>query len=175
VFQNQESSYDQEHGQEADDFGANAFQQSDDDQSVGALLGTNPMEASPFDPQEFQDDPFRDLPYDDSRRLPTSHSFDDEEGERSGNGRSISPRSPNMVGQVLQAFLKSDTGKMLVAQAAAVALAMVTKKVSEFFPADKNPDLASSPAYAPAETGFAPVASLASPDSPDASTHTSAL
>ncbi|SFQ31852.1 hypothetical protein [Hymenobacter arizonensis] len=178
VFQSQggASEHQPEYGQQSDDlgFGANAIPTSDD-QSVGALFGANSLEESPFDPQDFQDDPFRDLPYDDSRRLPTSHDFDGDELALSSSQKHISPRSSNMVGQVLQAFLKSDTGKMLVAQAAAVALAMVTKKVSEFFPADKNPDLADSPAYAPAETGFAPVASLASPDSPDASTHTSAI
>ncbi|WP_426058446.1 hypothetical protein [Hymenobacter sp. B1770] len=184
VFQDHEGAFEQEHEHESDDlgFGSKAAPQStEQDQAVGALFsadsfGDNQLQNSPFNPEEFQDDPFRDLPYDDSRRLPTSHDFDkEEELESNSNGKYISPRSSNMVGQVLQAFLKSDTGKMLVAQAAAVALAMVTKKVSEFFPADKNPDLASSPAYAPAETGFAPVASLASPDSPDASTHTSAL
>ena len=67
-----------------------------------------------------------------------------------------------MVAAVLQSFLKSDTGKVLVAQVAAVALAMVTKKVSEFFPADKNPDLATSAGYEPTKTGSAPAASLAS-------------
>ncbi|WP_051718972.1 hypothetical protein [Hymenobacter sp. IS2118] len=126
---------------------------------------------SAFNPEHFEDDPFKDLPYDDSRRLPTSHDFDgfDEMPEPAATAR------PSFVGQVLQSFLKSDTGKIIVAQAAAVVLALVTKKVSEFFPADKNPDLSDSPAVAPAETGFAPVVSPASPDFLDASTHTSAI
>jgi hypothetical protein len=75
---------------------------------------------------------------------------------------------------------------VLVGQVAAVALALVTKKVSEFFPAEKKSDatsensgatsdLATSTGYAPAETGFAPVASSVSLDSPDASTHSQSL
>ncbi|MBF9236035.1 hypothetical protein I2I05_01380 [Hymenobacter sp. BT683] len=158
-----------EHGQghEADDlgFGSKAAPQAQP-------ATPSPVASSAFDPEEFEDDPFKDLPYDDSRRLPASHAFDDADGEQEANP---APARPSFVGQVLQNFLKSDTGKVLVAQAAAVVLAVVTKKVSEFFPADKNPDLASSPAVAPAETGFAPAVSLASPDSPDASTHTPAI
>ncbi|WP_210514712.1 hypothetical protein [Hymenobacter terricola] len=120
-------------------------------------------EQSGYDPEEFEDDPFQDLPYDDSRRLPTSHAFDDNVRAPAASSRS------RMIGSVLQAFLQSDTGKMLVAQTAAVALALVTKKVSEFFPATKNSDLAASPAPASAEYGFSPVASSASPVPSDAS------
>ena len=160
-----------EQAHEADDLGFGSKAVSQADQAAGFPTGTNPFEPSPFNPQEFEDDPFRDMPYDDSRRLPASHAFDHapRSVENPWNERS------RMVGSVLQAFLKSDTGKVLVAQVAAVALAMVTKKVSEFFPADKNPDLATAPGYAPAETGSAPAVSLASPDSPDASTHTSSI
>ena len=118
---------------------------------------------SAFADEEFEEDPFQDLPYDDSRRLPASHAFDEPKQIKSTNSRS------RLVGSVLQAFLQSDTGKVLVAQAAAVALAMVTKKVGEFFPADKNADLATSPGYATAETGASPVASSAPSDSSDAS------
>ena len=119
---------------------------------------------SAFADEEFEEDPFQDLPYDDSRRLPASHAFDEPKpAARAANSRS------RLVGSVLQAFLQSDTGKVLVAQAAAVALAMVTKKVGEFFPADKNADLATSPGYATAETGASPVASSAPSDSSDAS------
>lgn len=117
-----------------------------------------------FADEEFEEDPFQDLPYDDSRRLPASHAFDESVPAASpANSRS------RLVGSVLQAFLQSDTGKVLVAQAAAVALAMVTKKVGEFFPAAKNTDLATSPGYGTAETGASPVASSAPSDSSDAS------
>jgi hypothetical protein len=124
---------------------------------------------SPHDTEDFEDDPFQDLPYDDSRRLPTSHAFDD------GNGSSKRASGPSMIGTALQAFLRSDTGKVLVGQAAAVVLALVTKKVGELFPADKNVDLASAPGPAPVQTGDTPAVSLASPDSPDAFTHSSAI
>ena len=132
-----------EHTHEADDLGFG---------SKAAYAGAAP------DTAEFEDDPFQDLPYDDSRRLPASHAFDTVE---------IQPRSSRsqVLGSLLQAFLQSDTGKVLVAQAAAVALALVTKKVGEFFPADKNADLATSPGYAPAESGAVPVASPAPPAS----------
>ncbi|MBD2770451.1 hypothetical protein IC235_21410 [Hymenobacter sp. BT664] len=133
------------------------------------LHGALRQQPSPYDPEDFEDDPFQDLPYDDSRRLPTSHAFDDDNGIESRWSGS------DLIGRALQAFLKSDTGKMLVAQAAAVVLAMVTKKVSELFPADKNVDLASSPGYAPVRTEGTPAVSLASPDSPDASTRSSSI
>lgn len=114
--------------------------------------------------EEFGEDPFQDLPSDDSRRVPAARTFDASASAAS----SFNARS-RMVGAVLQAFLQSDTGKVLVAQAAAVALAVVTKKLGEFFPADKNADLATSPGYATAETGASPVASSAPSDSSDAS------
>ena len=108
--------------------------------STGASQAAPPAAASRhevagFDPEEFEDDPFQDLPYDDSRRLPASHAFD----EAAPAASRVASRS-SMVGAVLQSFLQSDTGKVLVAQVAAVALAMVTKKVSEYFPAPKNAD-----------------------------------
>ena len=138
-----------------------------------------PEYSSGFDTEEFEDDPFQDLPYDDSRRLPDTHAFEQEQSPATSN------RS-HFVADVLKSFLKSDTGKVIVGQVAAVALALVSKKVSEFFPADKNSeatsdnsgvnsDLATSAGYAPVETGFAPVASSVSLDSPDASTHSQSL
>lgn len=143
---------------EADDlgFGSRAATPSQN------LAEASPHEPSAFGHESFEEDPFQDLPYDDSRRLPASHAFD-------GNG--YAPAAPvsngrsKMVGAVLQSFLQSDTGKVLVAQVAAVALALVTKKVGEFFPADKNSDLAASPANA----GVSPVASSASSVPSDAS------
>jgi hypothetical protein len=122
-------------------------------------------EAADFDAEEFEEDPFQDLPYDDSRRLPASHAFDEDAvpEPKAANTRS------HMLADVVKAFLQTDTGKVLVAQAAAVAMALVTKKIGEFFPADKNADLATSPGYAPAEAGAVPVASPAPSVSSDAS------
>jgi hypothetical protein len=123
--------------------------------------------AKPFaSDDDFEEDPFQDLPYDDSRRLSASHTFEDGPAAPAaspGNSRS------RLIGSLLQAFLRSDTGKVLVAQVAAVGLAMVTKKVGEFFPTTKNSDLAASPGVAPAAFGDYPAASSVSSAPSDAS------
>ena len=129
-----------------------------------------PAQAKPAGPEE---DPFQDLPYDDSRRLPTSHAFDSDAKAAKGVPTPAMAAAPHnsvarVVGSVLQQFLQSDTGKVLVAQTAALALAAVTKKAGEFFPADKNADLAESPNVTPARPAASPVASPAPSASPDA-------
>jgi len=96
-------------------------------------------------------------PYDDSRRLPDSDSFvetneDDqlsEASEETYTPQAVPKRSS--VGPALLAFAKSETGRVITAQAAALALAFVTKKVQGFLPkygeeTDNNADLASSSA-----------------------------
>lgn len=171
VFMKQDEHEDQgEREHESDDlgFGSTARAHSYDTDTTYGSHDRDERDASPFDTEDFEDDPFQDLPYDDSRRLAPSHAYD---GGAAYGGNSTGSK----VGTVLQSFLKSDTGKVIVAQAAAVALAMVTKKLSEFFPPAKNADLATSPGYAPAETGFAPVATPVSLVSPDASTHSQSL
>ena len=62
-----------------------------------------------------------------------------------------SSEAANLAASALKSFLQSDTGKMLVAQASAVLMAYVAKKFGEYLPMLKNPDLATSPAYASAE------------------------
>lgn len=60
-------------------------------------------------------------------------------------GRSVPARRSVDAGpSMLQTFLQSDAGKMLVAQASAVLMAFVAKKAGEYFPMLKNPDLAPS-------------------------------
>jgi hypothetical protein len=169
-----------EHGQRYDSDGPDFATATSHAENHAHLAAAGfPEESSDYDTEDFEDDPFQDLPYDDSRRLPDSHAFEEAESPTAGH------RS-HFVADVLKSFLSSDTGKVLVGQVAAVALALVTKKVSEFFPADKNSeaasdnsgvssDLAASSGHAPVETGFAPVASSVSPDSPDASTHSQSL
>ena len=120
------------------------------------------------------DDPFQDLPYDDSRRLPAARGFDNDSDPAKGEPTAAMAAVPShsmarVVGSVLQQFLQSDTGKVLVAQAGALALAAVTKKAGEFFPADKNADLADPSDAKPASPAAAPVASSAPSASPDAS------
>ena len=158
-----------EPGDEADDLGFGSKAAAQPEPAAGRRHQAH--EPLPHDTEDFEDDPFQDLPYDDSRRLAPSHAFD----HKNGLSSSPLPRQPNVLAGVLQAFLKSDTGKVLVAQVAAVVLAMVTKKVSEFFPADKNADLATSTAPVPSETGFSPAVSPVSPASPDAFTHSASL
>ncbi len=96
-------------------------------------------------------------PYDDSRRLPDSNRFaetseNNQDTETAGEAeppRLSSKRSS--VGPALLAFAKSETGRVITAQAAALALAFVTKTVQGFLPkygeeTDKNTDLAASSA-----------------------------
>ncbi len=65
-----------------------------------------------------------------------------ETGE-SDNGNNSSDAS-SIMASAFKAFVQSDTGKMLVAQASAVVLAFVAKKAGEYLPILKNADLAGS-------------------------------
>ncbi|WP_303309628.1 hypothetical protein [Hymenobacter sp. BT730] len=56
----------------------------------------------------------------------------------------------SIMADAFNVFLKSDTGKMLIAQVSAVLMAYVAKKVGEYLPVDKNNDLATAPAAQPA-------------------------
>ncbi|MBU6119917.1 hypothetical protein [Hymenobacter siberiensis] len=160
----------QQYAHEADDLGFGSTASHPDENPSETAAAAPFVAGSTYADEKFEEDPFQDLPYDDSRRLPASQAFD----ESAPAGCAKKSRS-RIVGSVFQAFLQSDTGKVLVAQAAAVALAMVTKKVGEFFPADKNADLATSPGYGTAETGASPVASSAPSDSSDASNPSKSL
>lgn len=62
-----------------------------------------------------------------------------------------SSEAANLAASAFQSFLQSDTGKMLIAQVTAVLMAYVAKKVGEYLPLVKNPDLATSASYATAE------------------------
>ena len=98
------------------------------------------------------------LPYDDSRRLMPSNQFgdnneelDNEEDKAEKNTKSGSILG--LVGPALLSFAKSEVGRVVAAQAAAVALAMATKVVQDIMPKDqdadktgKNADLADSSA-----------------------------
>jgi hypothetical protein len=56
-----------------------------------------------------------------------------------------SSEASNLMASAFQSFLQSDTGKMLLAQVTAVLMAYVAKKVGDYLPMVKNPDLATSP------------------------------
>jgi len=97
-------------------------------------------------------------PYDDSRRLPDSNSFAEDDETDAGHAKGVdtehveAPKSKlSILVPALLSFAKTETGRVIVAQATAVALALATKAVQGFMPkheaeADKNADLAASSA-----------------------------
>jgi len=85
-------------------------------------------------------------PYDDSRRLPESNSFAEHEEE----AVPAEAKKPWLIPAVM-AFAQSETGKVVLAQVAAVAMAFISSKVKDILPsnatdANKNADLAASSA-----------------------------
>jgi len=109
-----------------------------------------------------------DLPYDDSRRLPHSNSFADVdlEEEPVADAPAKSKSKGSTLLPMLVSFAQSETGRVIVAQAAAVALALVTKTVQGFTTKDeaetgKNADLAGSSASAGVQPATWPATSAA--------------
>jgi hypothetical protein len=103
------------------------------------------------------EDSYQARPYDDSRRLPDSNSFaeDDMDSQyQQHDAKEVAEASKSkfgLIGPALFAFAKTETGRALAAQAAAVGLALATKVVHGFMAkheadADKNADLAASSA-----------------------------
>jgi hypothetical protein len=86
-------------------------------------------------------------PYDDSRRLPESNSFAEDEEEAAAP---TAPKKPWLVPAVMS-FAQSETGKVVLAQAAALAMGFISSKLKDILPsnaadANKNADLAASSA-----------------------------
>ena len=109
-------------------------------------------------------------PYDDSRRLPDSNSFAEDDTasqqEQYADHEAVAaPKSKiSFIGPALLAFAKTETGRVIAGQAAAIGLALITKAVQEFMPkheadADKNADLAASSASAGIEPATWPATS----------------
>ncbi|MDJ0366201.1 hypothetical protein QMK33_13665 [Hymenobacter sp. H14-R3] len=116
-------------------------------------------------------DSYQARPYDDSRRLPHSNSFAgaeaDEDEELTANTSAKAKSKRSTILPMLTAFAQSETGRVIVAQAAAVALALVTKAVQGFMPKDeaetgKNADLAASSAPAGVQPATWPATSATS-------------
>jgi hypothetical protein len=92
-------------------------------------------------------------PYDDSRRLPESNSFaedEDEEQEQAEPAAASEPKKPWLIPAIMS-FAQSETGKVVLAQAAALAMGFISSRVKDILPAnaadaDKNADLAASSA-----------------------------
>jgi len=117
-------------------------------------------------------------PYDDSRRLPHSTSFAEDDEEASA-AASAPEAKRSVILPAIMAFAKSETGRVVVAQAAAVALALVTKAVQGFMPSHeeetgKNADLATSSASVGVPPATWPATSAAQ-DAADASHHEDAI
>lgn len=102
-----------------------------------------------------------DLAYDDSRRLPEPKEFAAQDASHSSSyahdadvpwpsaSRGGSSTLGKRVGNMTMSFLGTDTGKAVAAQAAAVVLAYVSKKINDYLPKNattKNADLADAPA-----------------------------
>jgi len=113
---------------------------------------------------------YQDLPYDDSRRLPHSNSFADadfdEEPADTAPVKTKTKSKGSTLLPMLISFAQSETGRVIVAQAAAVALALVTKTVQGFTAKDeaetgKNADLAGSSASAGVQPATWPATSAA--------------
>jgi len=95
-------------------------------------------------------------PYDDSRRLPESNSFaegeeeDDKDDEHKEQQKTTAPKKPWLIPAIMS-FAQSETGKVVLAQAAALAMGFISSKVKDIVPANaadanKNADLAASSA-----------------------------
>jgi len=100
-------------------------------------------------------------PYDDSRRLPESNSFAEDDDKDNDAADKKAPTTDaeapeskkSWVIPTIMAFAKSETGKVLLAQAGAMAMGFITSKVKDILPGDaaktgKNADLAHSSALA---------------------------
>ncbi len=132
---------------------------SDDEEPAHSYASTNSYQARP---------------YDDSRRLPHSTSFAQDDS----NEQNDDPAAEEKQGVILPAliaFAKSETGRVVVAQAAAVALALVTKAVQGFASnheeeTGKNADLAASSASVGVPPATWPATSAAQ-DAADAAHH----
>lgn len=124
-------------------------------------------------------------PYDDSRRLPESNSFaededEDEKQEQKTATAAPEPKKPWLIPAIMS-FAQSETGKVVLAQAAALAMGFISSRAKDILPgnaadADKNADLAASsapkgvsPEAWPATTAAQDVSAAANHD--DTSTH----
>ena len=88
-------------------------------------------------------DPFRPLGFDSPRPVLARHYSSQQ------YATDLPEETSSILADAFRSFLQSDTGKMLVAQATAVLMAVVAKKVGDYLPMFKNPDLATSPSQEP--------------------------
>ncbi|OWP63497.1 hypothetical protein CDA63_08970 [Hymenobacter amundsenii] len=103
---------------------------------------TGTTAARPSETDPFQPAPATTASDAKASRYPVAQ-YQATETDESDNGNSSSEAS-SIMASTFKAFMQSDTGKLLVAQASAVVLAFVAKKAGEYLPILKNADLAGS-------------------------------
>jgi hypothetical protein len=155
------------------DFPAHSTSQHGDGTEQDAYFGENQSDEEPAHAYASSNS-YQARPYDDSRRLPHSTSFADDEDTAPAEAPAPETKR-SLILPALIAFAKSETGRVVVAQAAAVALALATKAVQGFMPSHeeetgKNADLAASSASAGVPPATWPATSAAQ-DVADAAYH----
>ena len=108
-----------------------------DDLGFGRSPDTSSRRA-PADPNVYHTDSGNEAASSAERRY---NSYTADQGQESSGNTS------SLVTEAFHSFMQSDTGKMLIAQTTAVLMAYAAKKIGEYFPMTKNPDLASTPGY----------------------------
>lgn len=158
-------------------FPAHSASQHGDDTNQDAYFGEDRGDAEPAHSYASSNS-YQARPYDDSRRLPHSTSFTEDDDDTSADNPAPEAKR-SLILPALIAFAKSETGRVVVAQAAAVALALATKAVQGFMPSHeeetgKNADLAASSASAGVPPATWPATSAAQ-DAADAAHHEESL
>ena len=104
-------------------------------------------EDTPTDERRFWSEehshPTANRAYDDSRRLPKSDSFADLTPAE--DLKQASPQAKkSLLGPAITSFMQSETGRVIMGQAAAVAMALVTKVIKDLLPSDTSETAKSS-------------------------------
>jgi len=160
------------------DFPAHSTSQHGDEAYGDSYFGTADESEASSAHSYASSNSYQARPYDDSRRLPSSTGFAEDEDHEAQADASAPEAKRSIIMPALMAFAKSETGRVVVAQAAAVALALVTKAVQGFMPGHeeetgKNADLAASSASVGVPPATWPATSAAQ-DAADASHHNDA-
>ncbi len=160
------------------DYSAHSASQLGSDSEEDTYLGTDHGDEEGAAHSYASANSYQARPYDDSRRLPHSTGFAEDEDTIQDTDSAVEHKQ-GVILPALIAFAKSETGRVVVAQAAAVALALVTKAVQGFTSGHeeetgKNADLAASSANAGISPATWPATSAAQ-DVADAAHHEESL
>jgi len=157
------------------DFPAHSASQHGDEAADGTHFGEGHGDEENPAHSYASSNSYQARPYDDSRRLPHSDSFVEDDVAADDEPAKAPQAKRSVLIPALMSFAQSETGRVVVAQAAAVALALVTKVVQDFMPkheeeTGKNADLAASSASAGVSPATWPATSAAQ-DVADAAHH----